>query len=174
MTVGLTKCSCRWSTNSVTRSSVRPDGHAELRGHQHDGEVLVHAAEPAAVDLAEVDRFGLQQLLEDDAVLRVLAGGHADRAYGVPYRRMSQHVVRARRLLDPPRIELRERLDAIDRLVDVPTLVRVDHQPVLRADLFTHQADARRIVPRRGAHFDLEMRPALRQRLAAQMTDLLV
>ena len=35
-------------------------------------------------------------------------------------RRVPEHVVRARRLLDPPQLELRQLVDAGDRLVDVP------------------------------------------------------
>ena len=38
--------------------------HAELGGHENHGEILVHPAEPAAVDLAEADGARLQELLE--------------------------------------------------------------------------------------------------------------
>ena len=88
-------------------AGVRAHRHAELRGHQDDGEVFVHAAEPAAVDLAEADRAGLQQLLEDHAIRAVLAGRDADRRDGPRDRRVSEHVVRTRRLLDPPQVEVR-------------------------------------------------------------------
>src|SRR5690242_15873050 len=64
-------------------AGVRTDRHAELRGEQDDREHLVHAAEPAAVELADVDRSGLQQLLEDDAVLHVLARGDPHRCDSV-------------------------------------------------------------------------------------------
>ena len=37
-------------------AGVRADGHAELRREQDDREHLVDAAEPAAVELADVDR----------------------------------------------------------------------------------------------------------------------
>ena len=76
---------------------------------QDHGEVLVDAAQPAAVDLAEADRLGLQQLLEDHAVGGVLAGRHADRRDRPGDRRVAQHVVRAGRLLDPPQVERRQR-----------------------------------------------------------------
>src|SRR5262245_22281103 len=49
-------------------AGVRADRDAELRGHEDHRQVLVHAAEPAAVDLAEADRVGLEELLEEDAV----------------------------------------------------------------------------------------------------------
>ena len=83
-------------------AGVRAHRHAELRRHQDHREVLVDAAEPAAVDLAEANRLRLQQLLEDDPVVAVLAGRHADRPHASRNRRMPEHVVRARRLLDPP------------------------------------------------------------------------
>ena len=54
--------------------AARMGTHAypELRRHQHHREVLVHSSETAAVDLTEADGIGLQQLLEDDAIGRVL------------------------------------------------------------------------------------------------------
>ena len=55
-------------------AGVRADGHAELGGQQQDGEDLVDAAEPAAVDLADADGVRLEELLEHDPVVAVLAG----------------------------------------------------------------------------------------------------
>ena len=57
---------------------VRADGHAHLGGHEVDGEDVVEAAHPGRVDLAELHGAALQELLEHDAVLAHLAGGHAD------------------------------------------------------------------------------------------------
>ena len=65
-------------------AGVRAHRHAELGRQEQDGEVLVHAADPAGVDLDDVDRLGLQQLLEDHTVLHVLAG--CDRESGAPPR----------------------------------------------------------------------------------------
>src|SRR5204863_6084595 len=48
-------------------AGVRADRYPELRREQHDRKHLVHAPEPAAVELAHVDCAELQQLLEDDA-----------------------------------------------------------------------------------------------------------
>src|SRR5712691_3621167 len=59
-------------------ADMRADRHAELRRHQDDREIFVHAAETAAVDLTEVDRLRVKQLLEQDADRAVLAGGDAD------------------------------------------------------------------------------------------------
>ena len=50
-------------------------------------------ADPAGVDLHDVDRLRLQQLLEDHPVLHVLAGGDPDRVHGLANRPMSEHVV---------------------------------------------------------------------------------
>ena len=60
-------------------AGVRADGYAELRRHQEHGDDLVDAAEAAGVYLAERDGISLQELLEKDAVLAVLARGDADR-----------------------------------------------------------------------------------------------
>ena len=46
----------------------------------------------------------LEQLLEDHAVLNVLARSNADRGHLAADARVAEHVVGTRRLLDPPRI----------------------------------------------------------------------
>ena len=43
---------------------VRADRHAEAGGQEQDGQHLVDAAHPAGVVLAEVERPGLEELLE--------------------------------------------------------------------------------------------------------------
>src|SRR6266508_3100604 len=85
---------------------MRADGDSKLRGEEQHGYRLVHAAEPAPVALADVDRLCLEELLEDDPVLDVLAGGDPDRRDRAADPGVPEHVVRARRLLDPPRIQL--------------------------------------------------------------------
>jgi hypothetical protein len=60
---------------------VRADGYAELGCQQEDRHVLVDAADPARVDLEHRHAAGLQELLEHDAVLHVLAGCHPDRGH---------------------------------------------------------------------------------------------
>jgi hypothetical protein len=57
---------------------VRADGDAELGGHQQDRENLTHTSEADGIDLADVDGFGLEKLLEDHPVVRVLASCDAD------------------------------------------------------------------------------------------------
>jgi hypothetical protein len=153
---------------------VRAHRHVELCGHQHHGEVFVHAAKTAAVDLAEIDGPGLQQLFEHDSVGAVLPGGNANRPHGARDRGMAEDVVRARRLFDPPRIQIRERAHAIDRLPHVPLLIRIDHQLSHRADRVSDQFDAPAIVFGPSANLDLEMRPAVGDRLTAQVSDRVV
>src|SRR5204863_106319 len=54
---------------------VRAHRHAELGGEQQHRDDLVHTAQPAGIDLAVVQAAGLQELLEHDPVVTVLAGG---------------------------------------------------------------------------------------------------
>ena len=110
-------------------------------GQQEHREHLVHAAQPARVDLAVVDRAGLQELLEDDAVRGVLAGRHADRCDRAPDRRVPEDVVGARRLLDPAEVERLQVPHPLDRLTDVPHLVRVGHERQV-PDLLPHHLAA--------------------------------
>ena len=77
-------------------AGVRAYGNAELRGEQQDREHLVDSAEPARVYLADVDGAGLEELLEDDAILHVLAGRDPDRGDLPPDPRVPQDVVRIR------------------------------------------------------------------------------
>ena len=60
-------------------AGVRTDRYPELRRKEEYGESFVHSTDPAGVQLAYVDGFGLEQLLEDDAVLNVLTRRDADR-----------------------------------------------------------------------------------------------
>ena len=57
---------------------MRAHRHTELRRQEQHREVLIHATQPAGIDLAEGDRPGLEQLLEEDPVHAVLARGHTD------------------------------------------------------------------------------------------------
>src|SRR6516225_2405282 len=87
---------------------VRANGDAELGSHQEDGEHFIDAAQAATVNLTELNSARLEKLLEEHAVLAMLASSHTDRSDGPRDCCVAQNVVRARRLLDPPRIELRQ------------------------------------------------------------------
>ena len=75
-------------------SGVGTHGHAELGGEQEDGEVLVDATDPAGVDLHDIDRLGLEHLLEDDPVLDVLTRGDPYRLHRSTDGEVAEHVVR--------------------------------------------------------------------------------
>src|SRR5688572_27793309 len=131
-------------------AGVRANRDVELFGEQHHGQAFVDAAQPAAVELTEADRFELHELLENYAVLAHLAGGNADRGDGLGNRRMANDIIRRGRLFDPPQIELGQLADILDRLGDVPALVGVDHELALGSDFLAHQGGAAAVV------FDVE------------------
>src|SRR6266850_2779543 len=81
------------------------NGHAELCGHQQHRQNLVDATQTAAINLAEVQSFCLQELLEHDAVVTSFAGSHANRRHCAGDRCMTEHIVRAGWLFDPERVE---------------------------------------------------------------------
>src|SRR5262245_24794934 len=117
---------------------VRAHWYSEARRQQKHGNHLVHAPETARVDLTESNRVRLHELLEHDPILTMLTGRDADRGDGARDCRVAEYVVGARRLFDPPRVELGERARASNRVADVPHLVRVHHQLTIRPDLLTH------------------------------------
>lgn len=57
---------------------MRADRDTILGRHQQNGKNLAHTSEPDRVDLADVDGFGLEELLEDHPVMCVFAGRDAD------------------------------------------------------------------------------------------------
>lgn len=59
-------------------ASMRAHWHAKLGGHEHDAENLVDTSHAARIYLTHVNSIGLEQLLEDHAVVGVLAGRDAD------------------------------------------------------------------------------------------------
>src|SRR5258708_7796380 len=82
-------------------SRMRTYRHTELRREQQDGKRLAEAAETAIVELAEIDRTGLHQLLEHHAIGRMLSGRDSYRLNRAANRRVTEHVVGAGRLFDP-------------------------------------------------------------------------
>ncbi len=153
---------------------VRADGDAELRGQQQDRDVLVDAADAGGVDLQDVERPRLQQLLEDDAVLDVLPRGDLDRAHPAPDRRVPQDVVGARGFLDPPGVVRREPVDPVDRHADVPALVGVDRDADLGPDGLAGEAEAAHVVLDVRPDLELDLGEPLRDRLVGQPDELLV
>ena len=85
--------------------SARGDSIA-LSGHKQNAQHFAHACESARVNLAHIDCFGLEQLLEHHPVVRVLPGRDADpvRLQCLANRGMAKDVVRCSGLLDKPAI----------------------------------------------------------------------
>ena len=110
-------------------AGMRTDRNAELGGQQQDGEVLVDPADAARVDLQDVDRAGLQHLLEDHPVLDMFAGCDQRRPDGGADRCVAEDVVGRRRLLDPVGREGSELGHPFDGPIDTPSLVGVDGDP---------------------------------------------
>src|ERR1700721_421886 len=86
-------------------TGVGADGDVELGGEENDGEVLIDSGDAAGVDLADVDGVGLEELLEDDAVLDVLAGGNADGGGFAADAGVAEDVVGAGGFFHPPGVD---------------------------------------------------------------------
>jgi hypothetical protein len=111
-------------------TSVRADDDAKLRSHEQHTKNLRYASQTTGVNLADVNGFGLKQLLEDHSVVGVLSGGDTD---AVRFQRfadssVAKDVIRSGWLLDEPRLDLLKALHVVNSLLDVPDLVGVDHQ----------------------------------------------
>src|SRR5260221_5963630 len=59
-------------------AGMRTDRYAKLCGHYQNGQHLVNAPETAAINLAKIQSFCLQKLLEHDAIMAGFAGCYAD------------------------------------------------------------------------------------------------
>src|SRR5436190_21519510 len=145
-------------------AGMRADRHAELGRQEDHREYLVHAAQSATVELADVDRLELEQLLEDDPVLHVLARRDTHGRHRLADPAMAEDVVGARRLFDPPRIDLREHADRLDRLLDTPGLVRVEREAMSGADRLTDEAGTAQIGLEVAADLQLQMREPFEER----------
>lgn len=88
-------------------TSVGPNWGVKLAGQQKNCQVLINTAHTAGVNLQHGERLLLQQLLEHDAVLTVLARCHFDPEWlqcaGNPC--MAHDVVRTRWLFNKIRVE---------------------------------------------------------------------
>ena len=87
---------------------------------------------------------------------------------------MSEHVVGARRLLDPVRVLVGEHPHPLDRLADVPALVRVGHEEAVGSELASEERGAAHVIFEVRADLHLDRVEAVCDRLAAQRADLVV
>lgn len=154
-------------------TGVGADRDAVLGREQQDGEVLVHPGDPCGVDLDEVDRAGLEQLLEHDPVGDVLAGGDLDRLPG-PHGCVAEHVVGTGRFLDPVRVVGGERLHPLHRVGHVPSLVGVDGDPDAGSDRPAGDRQPADVVVQVGADLELDLGEAVRDGLLGQAHELVV
>ena len=83
---------------------VGTDRDAELGGHQQNRENFTHTGETDRVDLADVDGFGLEKLLEDHPVMRVFAGRDANSIglESLPDSGMTEDIIWGSGFLDEP------------------------------------------------------------------------
>src|SRR5258708_6643636 len=86
---------------------VRADRDAELGGQQQDRDGLVDAPDPDRVELQDIDRLRLQELLAHHPVVHVLAGSDPDRRHAPPAGCVPDTTPWPRRLLPPPKALLR-------------------------------------------------------------------
>src|SRR2546426_11021657 len=82
-------------------SRVRADRDAELGGHKQNRQDFVDTADTAGIDLADGNGIGLKKLLEDDAILYVLARGNANWRDCTRNRCMSKNIIRAGGFFNP-------------------------------------------------------------------------
>lgn len=110
---------------------MRADRDAKLSCHEQDAQDFAHSRQTARVNLADVDRLRLHQLLEHHPVVRVLSRRDTDteRAERLAHSSMAQNIIRRRRFLYKPRTQrFSELRHILDCLRDVPDLVGVNHE----------------------------------------------
>src|SRR5262249_17936869 len=86
---------------------VRADRNLELRRQSKNRQRFAESAQATVVELAEIDRIGLHQLLEDDAVGAMFAGRHTDWMNRAANGGVSENIVGAGWFFNPQRTELR-------------------------------------------------------------------
>ncbi len=155
-------------------AGVRAHGYAELRRQQEDRDVLVDPGHAGRVDLEDLEGVRLQELLEHDAVGHVLAGRDRDRGDAARDGRVAEDVVGARRLLDPGDVVRSESRHPVDRLGDVPALVRVDRDADVRTHRVPGDREATDVVLHGTTDLELHLREAVRDGLPAEAVELLV
>ena len=155
-------------------AGMRADRHPEVRRQQQNRDHLVDTAKAACVDLAKAHGPGLKELLEHHPVMDVLSGSHPDRGDLTGDRRVPEHIVRAGRLFDPQRRELRQTAHVADGLVNIPDLISVEEQVPVGAEFRMQQRGAAEVVVNVGANLQLEVPPAASDSLPRQGTQLVV
>ena len=149
-------------------ATVRADRHTEFGGQQEHGQHFVQPAQTGRIKLTEVHRLSLEKLLEHHTVMRMFAGGHANRVNPLADCGVSENVVGAGGFFDPPRVEFGQATHVGDRLIDIPDLIGVHHQLAFPAKLFAQDLCSADILLDIRADFLLEMVPAFGNGLTRQ------
>src|SRR5271169_5444697 len=89
-------------------SNVGNNGQAKLLCHETDGKKLAHPGQPSAVRLNEMHSSVLKEVLEEDAVRDVFAGGNSYRCDRKRELGVRMHIVRVSGLLNPEWFEAYE------------------------------------------------------------------
>ena len=120
---------------------MRVQRHVVLGGESGDPAERRDAADPHDVRLHDLRRPRIEVLGEAVRGVEVLADG--DRHVDAPGELgMAGEVVGPQRLFDPRGGERRERVHRARRTVEVPPLVRVDHEAAVGAEQLAHGGDA--------------------------------
>src|ERR1700677_2531728 len=90
--------------NVIGTPDLKSTKHDPLCRHEEHAEHLADARQTTRVDLADIYRLRLEQLLKHHPVMRMLARRDADPMFlqRAPDRGVSQYIIRSRRLLDKP------------------------------------------------------------------------
>src|SRR5689334_4587043 len=74
-------------------AGMRADGNTEFRRQQQNCQDFVDASNTTCIDLADAERIGLKELLEEDAVLHHLARGDLYWSHCLGDGSMAEHIV---------------------------------------------------------------------------------
>ncbi len=99
----------------------------------------------------------LEELLEHDPVVDVLAAGDRHRGDGGADAGVADDVVGARRLLDPGQLSWSQSIDPGDRLVHVPILVGVDGQADVGTDRLAGEGEPADVGVNVGSNLQLDL-----------------
>ena len=76
-------------------AGMRTNRYSKLGRQQQNSQHFINPAQTHGVNLAKTNSLCLQQLLEDDAVLNLFAGGHANGGNGASNGSVAQYIIRA-------------------------------------------------------------------------------
>src|SRR5215469_7567525 len=144
------------------------DWNTKFGSHEKNCQNLVYSSDTAGIDLADANGIGLEELLENNTILHMLASSNADWCNGPCYCSMAKNIIRASWFFNPEGVKFRQLLHGSDSFFHLPHLVCIEHQYVLRSDLFAHYTSTTQIILWTQPNFQFEVLPAVSQRFAAE------